>query len=93
MKKLQTEVPGQVFDDSVFVCCRFMENLQTEVLELEFNEFSRGMPTITEQEFASILLRYTTLSADDTDAYLSRLQQKLPDSKVSQQKLPDSKVS
>ena len=38
---------------------KFMENLQTEVLELEFNEFSRGYSTISEEDFARILLRYT----------------------------------
>ena len=59
-----------------------MDNLQTEVLELEFHEFSRGMPTISEEEFAKILLRYTTLNADETDLYLSRLRQRLPDCKV-----------
>jgi hypothetical protein len=46
--------------------CRFMENLQTEVLELEFHEFSKGHDTITEVDFAKILLRYTHL---DTDEY------------------------
>ncbi len=59
---------------------RFMQNLQTEVLELEFQEFSKGdafgtfifytikswisfagLGTITEQDFAKILLRYTQL--------------------------------
>lgn len=41
-----------------------MENLQTEVLEMEFNEFSKGAPTISEMDFARILLRYTYLSTD-----------------------------
>lgn len=59
-----------------------MDNLQTEVLELEFNEFSRGMATITEEEFAKILLRYTTLSPDDTEEYLNRLRQRIPDVQV-----------
>lgn len=43
---------------------RFMENLQTEVLEIEFNEFSKGLPAITELDFAKILLRYTYLQSD-----------------------------
>lgn len=38
-----------------------MANLQTEVLELEFNEFSKGKVAITEVDFAKILLRYTHL--------------------------------
>ena len=60
----------------------FMENLQTEVLELEFNEFAKGMPTITEEEFAYILLRYTILSKDDHCEYIDRLKQRIPHSKV-----------
>jgi hypothetical protein len=43
-----------------------MENLQTEVLELEFHEFSKGHDTISEVDFAKILLRYTHL---DTNEY------------------------
>lgn len=41
-----------------------MENLQTEVLELEFLEFSKGLNTISELDFAKILLRYTQLDLD-----------------------------
>ncbi|XP_046385288.1 calcium uptake protein 3, mitochondrial isoform X2 [Ischnura elegans] len=52
---------------------RFMENLQTEVLELEFHEFSKGQDTITEVDFARILLRYTYLDMDEYDRYLERL--------------------
>lgn len=46
---------------------RFMENLQHEILELEFHEFSKGHDTISELDFAKILLRYTQL---DTDEYV-----------------------
>ena len=60
----------------------FMENLQTEVLELEFNEFAKGMPTITEEEFAYILLRYTILSKDEHREYIQRLRERIPHSKV-----------
>lgn len=44
---------------------RFMMNLQQEVLELEFHEFSKGRNTITELDFAKILLRYTYLDTDE----------------------------
>ncbi len=63
-----------------------MTNVQTEVLELEFNEFARGMPTITEVEFAHILLRYTILSKEDHAEYIQRLQQRIPDAKVCNKK-------
>ncbi len=36
-----------------------MEDLQKEVLEIEFNEFSKGMNNISPIEFAELLLRYT----------------------------------
>ncbi|CAG9568329.1 unnamed protein product [Danaus chrysippus] len=52
---------------------KFMENLQTEVLELEFHEFSKGHETISEVDFAKILLRYTYLDTDEYDAFLDRL--------------------
>lgn len=41
-----------------------MDDLQTEVLELEFHEFSKGKNTISESDFARILLRYTHLDPD-----------------------------
>ena len=54
---------------------RFMENLQQEVLELEFHEFSKGRDTISELDFAKILLRYTYLDTDECDKYLDRIMQ------------------
>ena len=32
--------------------CSFMNNLQTEVLHMEFGEFSKGAETISELDFA-----------------------------------------
>uniref|UniRef100_A0A0K8TCM4 EF-hand domain-containing family member A2 n=2 Tax=Lygus hesperus TaxID=30085 RepID=A0A0K8TCM4_LYGHE len=52
---------------------KFMADLQTEVLEQEFNEFSKGQDTISEVDFARILLRYTHLDADAHEMYLERL--------------------
>ncbi|XP_076234338.1 calcium uptake protein 3, mitochondrial-like isoform X2 [Calliopsis andreniformis] len=51
----------------------FMEDLQQEVLELEFHEFSKGRDTISELDFARILLRYTYLDTDKYDKYLDRM--------------------
>lgn len=42
----------------------FMLNLQTEVLELEFHEFSRGLERISELDFAKIMLRYARLDPE-----------------------------
>ncbi|XP_063733207.1 calcium uptake protein 3, mitochondrial isoform X2 [Eleginops maclovinus] len=57
----------------------FMDNLQTEVLEIEFLSYSKGLPTISEEDFARILLRYTNV--DDVSEYLENLRHSLPDEK------------
>jgi len=59
-----------------------MSNLQTEVLEMEFNEFAHGSATIHEQDFARILLRYTTLTKQAHAQYLDRLARRTPHSQV-----------
>ncbi|XP_017143651.1 calcium uptake protein 2, mitochondrial isoform X4 [Drosophila miranda] len=60
---------------------RFMDNLQTEVLELEFHEFSKGNSIISELDFAKILLRYTYLATDEYDVFLERLLERVKDEK------------
>ncbi|XP_016990865.1 calcium uptake protein 3, mitochondrial isoform X7 [Drosophila rhopaloa] len=60
---------------------RFMDNLQTEVLELEFHEFSKGNQVISELDFAKILLRYTYLATDEYDVFLERLLERVKDEK------------
>ncbi|KAM3612792.1 uncharacterized protein V6R79_014558 [Siganus canaliculatus] len=58
---------------------QFMDNLQTEVLEIEFLSYSRGLPTISEEDFARILLRYTNV--DDVSGYLENVRLAIPDEK------------
>ncbi|XP_073845954.1 mitochondrial calcium uptake 3 isoform X5 [Musca autumnalis] len=58
---------------------KFMDNLQTEVLELEFTEFSKGNKAITEVDFAKILLRYTYLDTEEYDSFLERLLDRVKD--------------
>ncbi|XP_036439458.1 calcium uptake protein 3, mitochondrial isoform X3 [Colossoma macropomum] len=58
---------------------RFMDNLQTEVLEIEFLTYSKGMTTISEEDFARILLRYTNV--EDIRSYLDNVRQSIPDEK------------
>lgn len=70
---------------TVGICCpsrcnRFMDNLQTEMLEIEFLSYSRGLPTISEEDFARILLRYTNV--DDVSGYLENVRHSIPDEKV-----------
>ncbi|XP_023035605.1 calcium uptake protein 3, mitochondrial isoform X6 [Drosophila willistoni] len=59
----------------------FMDNLQTEVLELEFHEFSKGNHIISELDFAKILLRYTYLATDEYDIFLDRLLERVKEEK------------
>ncbi|XP_077957650.1 calcium uptake protein 3, mitochondrial isoform X3 [Gasterosteus aculeatus] len=57
----------------------FMDNLQTEVLEIEFLSYCKGLPTISEEDFARILLRYTNV--DDVSEYLENVRHSLPEEK------------
>jgi hypothetical protein len=59
-----------------------MSNLQSEVIELEFLEFSRGMRTISEEDFARILLRYTNLDKEEIGQCMERVKNKMPVEKV-----------
>uniref|UniRef100_A0A3Q3WKP1 EF-hand domain-containing protein n=1 Tax=Mola mola TaxID=94237 RepID=A0A3Q3WKP1_MOLML len=58
---------------------KFMDNLQTEVLEIEFLCYSKGLLTISEEDFARILLRYTNV--DDVSRYLENMCHSIPDEK------------
>lgn len=58
---------------------RFMDNLQTEVLEIEFLTYSKGMTTISEEDFAKILLRFTNV--ENINAYLENVRHSIPDEK------------
>ncbi|XP_022086736.1 calcium uptake protein 3, mitochondrial-like isoform X3 [Acanthaster planci] len=61
--------------------CMFMDNLQAEVLELEFYEFSKGMPTISEAEFAHVLLRYTNMDEDKMKEFIQTVRERMPEEK------------
>ncbi|XP_061577884.1 calcium uptake protein 3, mitochondrial isoform X6 [Cololabis saira] len=58
---------------------RFMDNIQTEVLEIEFLTYSKGMTTISEEDFAKILLRFTNV--ENINAYLENVRHCIPDEK------------
>lgn len=57
-----------------------MDNIQTEILETEFLSYSKGMTTISEEDFARTLLRYTNV--DNIGNYLESVRQRIPDEKV-----------
>lgn len=50
------------------------------MLEIEFLTYSKGMTTISEEDFARILLRYTNV--EDIRSYLENVRQSIPDEKV-----------
>lgn len=58
-----------------------MEDLQKEVQEIEFTEFSRGMKTMRREEFALWLLHFT--DEQNRDIYWRNVQMRIPPGQVS----------
>lgn len=55
---------------------RFMEDLQAEVQEMEFLQFSKGMDTMRREDFAEWLLHYTNEA--DNETYWENMRKKIP---------------
>ncbi|KAM4796835.1 calcium uptake protein 2, mitochondrial [Rhinophrynus dorsalis] len=55
---------------------RFMENLQTEVQEMEFIQFSKGMNFMRKEDFAEWLLFFT--DEENNDIYWQNVQSRIP---------------
>lgn len=64
---------------------RFMENLQSEVQEMEFMQFSKGMDTMRREDFAEWLLHYT--NEEDNDIYWENMRKKIPAGQVHKNKI------
>ncbi|MBN3324912.1 MICU2 protein, partial [Atractosteus spatula] len=56
--------------------CRFMEDLQAEVQEMEFLQFSKGMDTMRREDFAEWLLHYT--NEENNEAYWENMRKRIP---------------
>ncbi|XP_065123021.1 calcium uptake protein 2, mitochondrial isoform X1 [Paramisgurnus dabryanus] len=56
--------------------CSFMEDLQAEVQEMEFLQFSKGMKTMRREDFAEWLLHYT--NEEDNEAYWENMRKRIP---------------
>ena len=56
---------------------RFMENLQIEILEVEFNEFSKSFNKLSEIDFAEILLRYTSFDDETKSKIIEKLESEI----------------
>lgn len=54
---------------------RFMENLQTEVQEMEFLQFSKGLNFMRKEDFAEWLLFFT--NTENKDIYWKNVREKL----------------
>ncbi|XP_055599148.1 calcium uptake protein 3, mitochondrial-like [Uranotaenia lowii] len=52
---------------------RFMNNLQLEILQIEFGRYSKGLDTISYEDFVRLLLNYSQLGPRLFDKYLARL--------------------
>ncbi|CAG5875845.1 unnamed protein product [Menidia menidia] len=55
---------------------KFMEDLQAEVQEMEFLQFSKGMDTMRREDFAEWLLHYT--NEEDNEVYWENMRKKIP---------------
>ncbi|XP_029458396.1 calcium uptake protein 2, mitochondrial isoform X3 [Rhinatrema bivittatum] len=55
---------------------RFMENLQTEVQEMEFIQFSKGLAFMRKEDFAEWLLFYT--DEENNEIYWQNLKERIP---------------
>ncbi|XP_071390751.1 calcium uptake protein 2, mitochondrial [Centroberyx affinis] len=55
---------------------KFMEDLQAEVQEMEFLQFSKGMDTMRREDFAEWLLHYT--NEEDNEAYWENMRRRIP---------------
>ncbi|XP_029028887.1 calcium uptake protein 2, mitochondrial [Betta splendens] len=55
---------------------RFMEDLQLEVQEMEFLQFSKGMETMRREDFAEWLLHYT--DEENNEVYWENMRKRIP---------------
>jgi len=56
----------------------FYGNLQKELIEIEFQEFSRGKEEISAVDFARLVLRYSIVQKNDQSPYLQRVFERSP---------------
>jgi hypothetical protein len=59
-----------------------MENFQTEILEIEFTEFSHGFKTISDLDFAEILLRYADFDRETKKSILKKVKKTIDEPNV-----------
>uniref|UniRef100_A0A0X3PRV3 Calcium uptake protein 2 n=3 Tax=Schistocephalus solidus TaxID=70667 RepID=A0A0X3PRV3_SCHSO len=62
--------------------CTFVENLQNEVLEIEFLRETSNRPTMSPAQFAHILLHHTKLPESCYENFITRLKRLSPDLEI-----------
>lgn len=71
------------FRSSTFAFPRsFMDNVQQEFLEIEFNQYSHGMKTVSDVDFTEMLLRYTSFPPAMKRSILRRVRKSSDESSV-----------
>ena len=65
-------MPGKISERNTIL---FMENLQTEVQEMEFLQFSKGLNFMRKEDFAEWLLFFT--NTENKDIYWRNVREKL----------------
>ncbi|KHN80279.1 Calcium uptake protein 3, mitochondrial, partial [Toxocara canis] len=61
---------------STFGSRSFYTNLQKEIMDVEFHEFSRGKSEISPIDFARLILRYSIVRHDDYAKYIKRVSER-----------------
>uniref|UniRef100_A0A9J2PYK2 EF-hand domain-containing protein n=1 Tax=Ascaris lumbricoides TaxID=6252 RepID=A0A9J2PYK2_ASCLU len=54
----------------------FYTNLQKEIMDIEFHEFSRGKDEISPVDFARLILRYSMVRREDYAKYIKRVRER-----------------
>lgn len=62
-----------LFNNFVELIFRFYNNLQRELIEIEFHEFARGKTEISSVDFTRLVLRYSLLHQRDHLVYVKRI--------------------
>ncbi|KAA8586360.1 hypothetical protein FQN60_000196 [Etheostoma spectabile] len=75
-KKRAQESTEHHIPSKPFLLFRFMQDLQAEVQEMEFLQFSKGMDTMRREDFAEWLLHYT--NEENNDIYWENMRKRIP---------------
>ena len=78
-----TVTPLFNYDGITVIRFSFYGNLQRELIEIEFQEFSRGKPRISPIEFTHLVLRYSVVDRSEQSPYIQRVCDRANEDQVS----------